>query len=265
MKIKLLSREGQIFPGGRGSYFDIFPGKCEISKITVINCYLAVNCPKPPQPHFGTFLEGVDHCSSRGSNPLPPSIFTLLHCITLHYITLSLFLVHLSNSLPDISSTHSLITLHYITLSLFLVHLSNSLPDISLTHSLSLSSPIQTARCASYRIKGKIYKACVQSVLTYMGLKPGRWKKQICKVWRGRNGWWWDGCTGCRWRIGSAVWICTVFWGFRAWLRWWGMVDWGGLGMWNVTVEMIGCQPVEMWWWQGWDVRVGAGRLRENV
>ena len=28
-------------------------------------------------------------------------------------------------------------------------------------------SPILTARGASYRIKGKIYKACVQSVLTY--------------------------------------------------------------------------------------------------
>ena len=28
-------------------------------------------------------------------------------------------------------------------------------------------SPILTARGASYHIKGKIYKACVQSVLTY--------------------------------------------------------------------------------------------------
>ena len=28
-------------------------------------------------------------------------------------------------------------------------------------------SPILTARGVSYRIKGKIYKACVQSVLTY--------------------------------------------------------------------------------------------------
>ena len=35
-------------------------------------------------------------------------------------------------------------------------------------------SPILTARGASYRIKGKIFKACVQSVLTYMGLKPGQ-------------------------------------------------------------------------------------------
>ena len=31
------SKEGQNFPGR--SYFDIFPGKCKISKITVLNCY----------------------------------------------------------------------------------------------------------------------------------------------------------------------------------------------------------------------------------
>ena len=30
-------------------------------------------------------------------------------------------------------------------------------------------------------------------------------------------------------------------------------------------MEMIGCRPVEMWWGQGCDVRVGAGRLGENV
>ena len=45
---------------------------------------------------------------------------------------------------------------------------------------------------------------------------------------------------------------------------WWGRVDWGGLGMWNVRVGMIGCRPVEMWW-RGWDVRVEGGRLRMNV
>ena len=32
-KIKHFSREGQIFPGG--SYFDIFLGKCKISKLTM--------------------------------------------------------------------------------------------------------------------------------------------------------------------------------------------------------------------------------------
>ena len=46
---------------------------------------------------------------------------------------------------------------------------------------------------------------------------------------------------------------------------WWGGVDWGGLGMWNVRVGMIGCRPVEMWWWRGLDVRVEGGRLGMNV
>ena len=80
-------------------------------------------------------------------------------------------------------------------------------------------------------------------------------------VWRGQNGWWWDGRAECRWRIGNAVWICTVYWVYRALMRWWGGVDWDGLGMWNVRVRMIGCRPVEMWWWQGWDVWIlGRGR-----
>ena len=39
-------------------------------------------------------------------------------------------------------------------------------------------------------------------------------------------------------------------------MRWQGGVDWGGLGRWNVRVGMIGCRSVEMWWWQGWGVRV---------
>ena len=31
-------------------------------------------------------------------------------------------------------------------------------------------------------------------------------------------------------------------------------------------MQMIGCQSVEMWWWQGWDVWVGAGKTwRECV
>ena len=30
-------------------------------------------------------------------------------------------------------------------------------------------------------------------------------------------------------------------------------------------MEMIGCWPVEMWWWRGRYERVGAGRLGENV
>ena len=58
------------------------------------------------------------------------------------------------------------------------------------------------------------------------------WRLQIYKAWRGRNGWWWDGCARCRWRIGGAEWISTVFgvesvaevvrWGR---LRWFGHVE----------------------------------------
>ena len=46
---------------------------------------------------------------------------------------------------------------------------------------------ILTARGASYCIKGKMYKACVQSVLTY-GTETWAMKKAILQVWRGQNG-----------------------------------------------------------------------------
>ena len=36
------------------------------------------------------------------------------------------------------------------------------------------------------------------------------------------------------------------------------------LGMWNVRMEMIGCRPVEMWWWLGWDVWAEVGRQGGN-
>ena len=41
----------------------------------MLNCYLAVNCPKPtPSPHFGTFPEGSTTAPG-GSNPQPPVNF----------------------------------------------------------------------------------------------------------------------------------------------------------------------------------------------
>ena len=76
VKIELFSREGQIFPGGR--IFIFFPEIVKYRIYYVLNCYLAINCPKPtPQPHFGTFPKGVDHCSRGVKPPTPPSIFTL--------------------------------------------------------------------------------------------------------------------------------------------------------------------------------------------
>ena len=82
-----------------------------------------------------------------------------------------------------------------------------------------------------------------------MGLNPGQWMKRICKVWRGQNGWWWDGCAGCRWRIGRQRGFvqspgCTGYGGGGD--R--GVADWSGLGIWY--------RPVEKWW-QGRDVREG--------
>ena len=68
---------GSTFPGG--SYIDIFPGKCKISKITVLNCYLAVNCPKPiPLPAlFWQFSRG-GWPLLQGSNHQTPLIVILL-------------------------------------------------------------------------------------------------------------------------------------------------------------------------------------------
>ena len=79
-----------FFPGSnfsRGSNFDIFSGNCKISKITVLNCYLAVNCPKPtPQSHFGTFPEGST-IAPGVEPPTPPSIFTLLYIMNVVWAT----------------------------------------------------------------------------------------------------------------------------------------------------------------------------------
>ena len=78
----------------------------------------------------------------------------------------------------------------------------------------------------------------VSRVCWHMGLRHGQWRLRICIAWREQSAWWWDECVVCLWRIGSEVRSCTAFWVFRAWQRWWGMVDWGGSGMWNVRLEM---------------------------
>ena len=69
-------------------------------------------------------------------------------------------------------------------------------------------SPIPTARGASYCIKGKIYKARVQSVLIY-GTETWAMKKANLQSPERTD-------RIVRWvcGVGSAVWICTVFWGF---------------------------------------------------
>ena len=65
-------------------------------------------------------------------------------------------------------------------------------------------SHIRTARGASL-FKGKIVRACVQSMLTYLwnwDMGNEGWESA---VWGDLSVWWWDGCVACPWRIGSAV------------------------------------------------------------
>ena len=111
-------------------------------------------------------------------------------------------------------------------------------------------SPILTARGASYHIKGKIYKACVQSVLKY-GTET--WAMKIANLQSLE-----------RTEQMMVKWMCGVSLKDRkrsvdlySLLRVQSVAEvvrrgrLGGLGTWSIRVEMIGCRPVEMWWWQG--------------
>ena len=83
----------------------------------------------------------------------------------------------------------------------------------------------------------------------HMGLRHEQWRLRICIAWREQSVWWWDGCVVCLRRIGRGVRSYTVFWVFRAWMRWWGfgkLVDGDGVGILSVKLKMIGCWPVEM-------------------
>ena len=122
----------------------------------------------------------------------------------------------------------------YTTLSLPLT-LSRARP-LSPGHVLSNSPP------ADQSLWSPLYhENChtVSRVCWHMGLRHGQWRLRICIAWREQSAWWWDECVVCLWRIGSEVRSCTVFWVFRAWQKWWGMVDWGGLGMWNVVIVVV--------------------------
>ena len=85
----------------------------------------------------------------------------------------------------------------------------------------------------------KRFLGSVSRVCRHMGLRHGLW---ICIAWGEQSVWWWDECVVSLWKIQGAW--CGFVQSFRcsdrSWLRWWGMVDWDGLGMWNVRVEMIG-------------------------
>jgi len=96
-------------------------------------------------------------------------------------------------------------------------------------------SPIPTARGASYHEKGKIFRACVQSVLTYW-TEIGSLKAENLQS------------------LGRAEHMmvrCTVFWMFRSWLRhcrltWFGHVECKNRDDWvsayrNVVVAGVRC------------------------
>ena len=136
-------------------------------------------------------------------------------------------------------------------------------------------SPILTACGASYQIKNSLLQINITSrerflgpvskVCWLTGLRHGQWRLRICRAWGEQSIWWRDGCVVCLWRIGREVRSCIVFWVFTAWLRWRGMVDCGGFG--HVERKsgddwVSACRNVVV---KGWNVRVGAGRLGENV
>ena len=121
-----------------------------------------------------------------------------------------------------------------------------------------------TARGASYCIKGKIYRACVQSVLACETETWAMKRANLYSLERVER-------MMVRWMCGVLLKdrkrsvICTVFWVYIVWRMWWGVADWGGLGIWSVRVGMIGYRPVERWRWQGRGERGGKGRLGKNV
>ena len=82
-------------------------------------------------------------------------------------------------------------------------------------------SPILTVRGASYRIKGRIYSACVQSVLIY-GTETWAMKADDLRSLKGQSVWWWDGYVGCPWKTESAVRIYATFLVLIVLLMWWG-------------------------------------------
>jgi len=112
-------------------------------------------------------------------------------------------------------------------------------------------SPILTARGASYFMNGKMFRACVQSVLTY-GTETWAVKaknlQSLGRAERMMMRWMCDVSLKDRKRsevlysllgVQSMAEVAR-----RGRLRWFGHVE-------HIRMEMIGCQPVEMWWGRG--------------
>ena len=129
-------------------------------------------------------------------------------------------------------------------------------------HKIILGSLVYLSLYA-YRIKGKIYKACVQSALTY-GTETWAMKEaNLQSLERTER-------MMVRWMCGvslkdrkrsvdlySLLDVQSVAGVVRRGrVRWFGHVE---------HKRMIWCQPVEMLWWRGREVRVEGGRLGMNV
>ena len=125
-------------------------------------------------------------------------------------------------------------------------------------------SPILTVRGASYRIKGRIYSACVQSVLIY-GTETWAMKADDLRSLERTER------MMVRWMCGVSLKdrkrsedLCNLL-GInciadvvrRGRLR--------CLDIWSVRVWMIGCLLAEGWWWRGREVGDGVGRHGNSV
>ena len=125
-------------------------------------------------------------------------------------------------------------------------------------------SPILTVRGASYRIKGRIYSACVQSVLIY-GTETWAMKADDLRSLERTER------MMVRWMCGVSLKdrkrsedLCNLL-VLIVLLMWWGVEDWDGLDIRSVRVWMIGCLLAEGWWWRGREVGDGVGRHGNSV
>ena len=126
-------------------------------------------------------------------------------------------------------------------------------------------SPILTARGASYRIKGRIYSACVQSVLIY-GTETWAMKADDLRSLEGTERmmvrWMYEVSLKDRKRSED---LYATFLILIVLLTRWGVADWDGLDIWSVRVWMIECLLAEGWWWRGREVGDGVGRHGNSV
>ena len=120
---------------------------------------------------------------------------------------------------------------------------------------------------ASYRIKGRIYGACVQSVLIY-GTETWAMKaddlRSLEKTERMMVRWMCGVSLKDRKRSEDLCILlginCVADVVRRGRLRWFGHLEHKSVDDW-----MIGCLLAESWWWRGREVGAGVGRHGNSV